>query len=108
MTGSGTVDLHVDLDALRELGTEIQSLINALADTRCRPPADGGPLGGHDVSEAVTRFVGRWTEGGQQITENLQSCLALVQLAIDGYRQTENGLCAGLTPVTRIPVGVRR
>lgn len=108
MTGPGTVDLYVDLDALRELGTEIQSLINALADTQCRPPADGGSLGGHDVSEAVNRFTGRWTEGRQQITENLQSCLTLVQLAIDGYRQAETGLQSSLTPVTRIPEGARR
>lgn len=107
MTGPGTVDLYVDLDALRELGTELQALINALADAECRPPVDGAAMGGHDVSEAVNRFVGRWGEGRQQITENLRSCLALVELAITGYHQTENGLHRGLSPVTSFPEGAR-
>lgn len=107
MTSPGTVDLYVDLGALRELGTEIQSLINALADTEGRVPADGDTLGGHDVSEAVNRFVGRWSEGRQEITENLRSCLRLVELAIEGYEQTENGLHRGLSPATTGPEGAR-
>ncbi len=107
MTSSGTVDLYVDLDALRDLGTEIQSLISALADTDRRPPVDGGSMGGHDVAGAVNRFTNRWDDGRQQITENLRSCLTLVELAITGYHQTENGLRRSLTPVTTTPEGAR-
>lgn len=98
MNSAGPVDLFVDLDVLRDLGAELQALINALADTGCRPATDPTAMGGPDVAEAVDRFTGRWQDGREKIIEKLRACVAYVELALSGYGQTEDGLRCSLTP----------
>lgn len=92
------VDLYVDLDALHELGGEIQSLITALAGAACRPAADPALLGGEDVAGAVDRFSGRWDDGRQRIADKLRDCLTYIELAISGYEQTEYELRSAHSP----------
>lgn len=89
---TGPVDFFVDTDMLRDLGQELQALINALDGAGCRAAADPAAMGGDDVAGAVDRFLNRWGTGRADAVATLRRCLQCVDNAIDGYDTAERRL----------------
>jgi hypothetical protein len=99
MSNSGPVAFFVDIDALEDIGREVQSLITALADPGAGIAVDAAAMGGQDVAGAVTRFLERWDYGRSTLVEELRACLRLVEQAVAEYGRTEQEMCAVLAPV---------
>lgn len=90
---SGSADFSVDRDALIALQIELQLLLGALDEfDRVAVHADPTSMGGDDVADAVERFVGRWRRGRLDVIEHLSACKEVVELAISGYGETDDGL----------------
>lgn len=99
MDNAGPVAFHVDIDALEDIGREVQSLITALTDPGAGIAVDAASMGGQDVAGSVTRFLERWDHGRSTLVEELRACLRLVEEAVAEYGRTEQEMCAVLAPV---------
>lgn len=88
--GLSPVSIHVDVDELSRLHTEIQGLRDDLVQlSGHQVDADPVPMGGHDVADAIQHFVDNWRDGRQRITDNLGKCVDLVGAALAAYQQEE-------------------
>ena len=91
---SGTVDFYIDLEAVQELRMRILHLSTALEDHFRIRPEPGAFEGAPRLQEAYESFDRGWTDGRARIAEDLNEGLALLERAVESYRQTDEGLAA--------------
>ena len=90
---SGPVHLVVDvdgLDALRHLILGLRSEIGACAASAGLP--DASQAGDGDVAHAIEQFVANWRDGRDRIEQKLDRVGALLDVAVETYRNVETAL----------------
>lgn len=94
MSGGGDCELYCDLDAMDEIGNQLQSIYNSLDDVDDRVDVYDDRLGSSRIEEAIEDFVGGWRDGRKEIRDMVDASSANVKKAAETYRATEDKLAA--------------
>lgn len=82
-------DFQVDHETLLALAARLQRIAGGLSDTADAVHGYADAVGCSDVSGALDSFVSNWSEGRQQISDDIKSCVGYLHGAGLSYRTTD-------------------
>ena len=94
MSDGGECELYCDLDAMDELGRQLDSIHAALDEVGDRVDVYDAQLGSPRIEQAVDDFVSGWRDGRKEIRSTVEASAANVRKAAETYRIVEGKLVA--------------
>lgn len=86
-----SVEIQVDLDELRQVHRQLGEIQAVLEDPKGIDVYDGA-IGSGRVEDALDQFISNWSQGRNQILEELEGLLERLGQAIETYESNEQQL----------------
>jgi len=90
-------DLRVDLDAVRQLGTDLGHVADELEQANARSDRIAAAVGHEHLARTVRKFAHDWDDTRKKITGSVRALADASTQVAEAFEQTDHDLAHALT-----------